>query len=332
MQIDRMIARAAAALALKALALLAMLAGAPAAQAQSCHVNGSFSMNFGTVTSSGRAATSSLSYTCAPDYTTGQTLYYQICIYLYPGDWSVGQPTRRMTNYNNGFLNYDLFSDPAHTQLIGPPGTTPIYQVQTAVTPGAARTTQAPIYGWVYPGQSVAATHMFQEQGIQGLLRYRYSTDGYPNATPDCSAGGSGGASVQFASSGVLAAYDNACWIVATDLDFGTTPPPQQALRAESTIRVHCAPGTAWKVGLSNGQNGDASSRRMSGPRGYVRYNLYRDDSHALAWGDDESTQASGNTGPAGNTVLMTVYGEVPPQPDLAIGAYTDTIVATLYY
>lgn len=302
------------------------------AQAQTCHVEGSFSMNFGTVTGAGRATTSNLKYTCAPDYAGGRTLYYQICLYLSPGDWSAGQPTRRMTNYNGGFLNYDLFSDPAHTQIIGAPGTTPVYQFQAAVAPGSPLSTHAPIYGWVYPGQAVSASRHYQEQGIQGVLRYRYSNADYPNSA-DCATGGSGGGAVTFNSSGVLASYDNACWIVATDIDFGATPPPLQALREHGSIRVQCAPGTPWKVGLSNGQNFDGVMRRMIGPAGNVQYQLYLDEAHTQVWGDDDETnRATGTTDIAGNTVTLTVYGEVPPQPDLAIGSYTDTIVATLYY
>ncbi|MGE8659053.1 MAG: spore coat U domain-containing protein [Achromobacter sp.] len=321
-----------AASAFRWLASLALTACGPAALAQNCYVQGAFGMDFGSVTASGRAAASSIKFNCEPDYGRGGTFYYQVCLYLSPGQWSAGQPTRRMSNYNGAFLNYDLFSDPAHTQLLGAPGSTPVDQFRVVVPPGSPRTTQAPVYGWVYPGQSVGAARVFQEQGIQGLLRYRFSSSGYPASTDDCSAGGSGGGSVTFSSSGVLATYDNACWIVATDLDFGSTAPPLRPVRAEGTIRVQCAPGTSWRVGLSDGQHRDGGSRRMAGAQGYVRYEIYRDSSFTEVWGDDESSQASGSTGPAGNTVLLTVYGEVPPQPDLGMGAYTDTIVATLYY
>jgi len=34
----------------------------------------------------------------------------------------------------------------------------------------------------------------------------------------------------------------------------------------------------------------------------------------------------------AGDTVSLTVYGEVSMQPDLAVGTYVDTVVATLCY
>ena len=313
-------------------ALFAGLVAPLPALAQSCYVSGAFGMNFGTVTSSGRAASSSVNHTCAPDYSgAGNTFYYQLCLYIGPGEWSAGQPTRRMTNYNGAYLLYDLFSDPAHTQLIGAPGTTPVYQVFLAVPPGTPRTADAPVHGWVYPGQSVPAVAGFQEQGHQGLLRYRYATTGYPQSA-DCTTGGLGGGSTGFHSSGVLATYDNGCWIAATDLDFGRVTPPLVLLRGTASIRVQCAPGTPWKVGIDNGQNFDGEMRRMAGVGGFVKYQLYLDQSLTRVWGNDDTSVARGTTDTSGNIVTLTVYGGVSPQPDVAAGSYTDTLVATLYY
>ncbi|WP_426990947.1 Csu type fimbrial protein [Cupriavidus sp. 30B13] len=288
-------------------------------------------MNFGTVTSSGRAATSSLTVTCQPDFSSGQTNYYQVCIYLNPGNWSVGQPTRRMSNYNGAYLNYDLFSDPAHTQNIGAPGTTPVYSVQVAAAPATPQTVDIPIYGWTYPGQAVPAIQAFEEQGTLGLLRFRYSTAGFPSSA-DCTTGGTAGGSLSFSSSGVYAAFEHACWVTATDIDFGAVAPPQAPLRENGNIRLQCAPGTSWRVGLDNGQSFDGSMRRMAGPGGYVRYQIYRDPGNTQVWGNDDASMVSGTTDSAGNTASVTVYGQVPAQPNLAVGNYVDTIVVTLYY
>lgn len=302
------------------------------AQAQSCYIKGAFGMDFGTVTGAGGAATSNLTYTCAPDYSSARlTLYYQICIYIYPGDWSAAQPTRRMTNYTGAFLNYDLFFDPARTQRIGPPGTVPVYQLQTSVSPGSPTSVHAPIYGWVYPGQAVPSNSPFQEQGLLGRLRYRYGTASFPQSS-DCTTGGSGGGEVSFNSSGVLARYDESCVIVATDLDFGSVGPPQTPVRSTADIRVQCAPGTVWKVALNHGMNFDGVFRRMAGPGGFVKYQLYQDESRSVEWGDTEASMASGTIEAGGATALLTVYGEVPRQPEVARGQYSDTVIATLYF
>lgn len=300
--------------------------------AESCYVGGAFGMNFGVVTSSGRAATSSVSYVCEPDYSrSDHTVYYQLCVYIGSGESSAGQTPRRMSNYNGAYLHYELFSDPAHTLPIGAAGSTPVYQVFLAVPPGAPQSAQAPVHGWVYPGQSVPAVAGFQEQGLPGLLRYRYSTTGFP-ASPDCGSGGTGGGSASFGSSGVLASFENGCWVVATDLDFGRVDPPLNPVREAASIRIQCAPGTSWKVGLDNGQHFDGAMRRMAGAGGFVRYQLYLDQARTHVWGNDENSLARGTTDSSGNSLSLTVYGEVPPQPAAERGSYADTIIVTLYY
>ena len=303
------------------------------AQAQNCYLPGSFSMDFGAVTSGGAAATSNITITCEPDYSGAQrTLYYQVCIYINPGDWSVGQPTRRMTNYNGAFLNYNLFSDPARTQLIGAPGTFPVYRVQISISPGSPKSTHVPIYGWVYPGQAVPSTHPFQEYNQEGLLRFRYDTAPFTHSQEDCSYGGLGGGETAFGSSGVLARFDDSCWIVTTNLDFGSVVPPQKPVLSTANIRVQCPPGTTWKVSLSQGANFDGVFRRMAGPGGFVKYQLYQDESKSQVWGDTEGNMVSGSTGAEGQAASLTVYGEAPRQPEVVVGNYSDTIIATLYF
>lgn len=303
-------------------------------QAQSCYINGTFSMNFGVVTSSGRAANSSVNYTCAPDYSNAKnTLYYQVCLYIGAGSSSAeaGESRRSMTNYNGSYLYYDLFSDPIRTQLIGAPGSTPVYQMFTAVSPGAPQEVHAPIYGWVYPGQAVPATHGFEEQQLQGLLRYRFSTSAFPKSE-DCNTGGSGGGSTSFGSSGVYASYGNGCTVAATDLNFGQAIPPLLPLYEKSRISIQCSAGTPWKVGLSEGLNFDGNVRRMAGAGGFVKYQLFQDESHSDVWGNDEISMFEGVTDAGGNVASITVFGEVPSQPDVKMGSYTDTVIVTLHY
>lgn len=305
---------------------------APAA-AQSCYVSGAFGMNFGDVTAAGKSAISSVPYTCAPDYSgAGNTYYYQLCVYLEPGTWSIGQPTRRMGNYNNAFLHYDLFADPAHTQVIGGLGAFPIYRMLLEVSPGTPETRHAQVYGRVYPGQSVPAIATFQEQGIVGILRWRYDTRGFPQAE-DCSTGGTGGGAVGFNSSGVLANFENSCMINASDLDFGRVEPSERGVQAQADIRLQCPANTVWRVGLDSGLHAVAGERRMAGPSGaFIVYELYRDAGRTALWGDVEGERQTGQSDAQGSPVEITVYGYVPGQPDALPGAYRDSIVATVYY
>jgi spore coat protein U-like protein len=312
--------------------LALLLAGPMAAHAQQCFVSGAFGLNFGEVNERGKDAHSQLTYTCAPDYSgAGATLHYRLCLSLGPGQWSAGQPTRRLGNYNGDFLSYDLFSDPARTRLIGAEGSLPVYQLDLTVPPGAPRSGDAQIYGRVYPGQSVNATAIFQEQGINGVLRYRYSRGELPAST-DCSSVGSGGGSVSIGSSGVYASVENSCWIVADDLNFGSAPPPLRPLHAQTTIRMQCPPQTAWRISLDTGRHFDGSNRRMAGGSGFVRYLLFRDAGLTAPWGQTPDEMAMGTTDVTGNVISLTVYGEVPVQTGVERGLYSDTVLVTLYY
>lgn len=314
------------------LACLILLACCATAQAQECHASGAFGMNFGTVNANGGSSTSHMHIVCAPDYSgANRTLYYHTCIYMGPGQWSAGQATRRMSNYNGSYLDYDLFADPAHTQLIGPVGSTPVYQQEEVVPPGQSVTTTVLVYGKVYPNQSVAASNNYQEQAIEGTVVFRYSTAS-GSAAEDCNSGGLGGGSIGFQSSGVTAAFENTCRVAATNLNFGQVIALTQAVTETSTITVQCPANASWRIGMDNGQSYSAGQRRMSGNGNFVAYQLYRDASRTQVWGNTDDAMVLGSTDSGANAVHVTVYGQVPAQPEVPAGDYADTIVVTLYY
>ncbi len=304
-----------------------------AALAQTCHISGSFGLNFGSVNANGKSATSSITYVCQ-NYTSAPVLYFDLCLYVGPGQYSNGQPTRRMINHSRQtYLSYDLFSDSSHTSKLGPPGTLPPYRFPMTVANNKQISANAPIYGLVYPGQMSAAAGSYQEQNTSGILRWRYANEPF-TASADCSSGGLGGGETSFNSSGVLADYDNSCVarITAADLDFGQTPPPGTAIAATSTIAVSCPPQTSWRLGLNDGLNHAGGSRRMAGSGGYVRYNLYRDPGRTQQWGNAIANSYTHTTAANGSTVTVTVYGLVPAQPEAVPGNYSDTVTVTLTY
>lgn len=312
--------------------VVVLLAWAPlAAKAQQCHVNGAFGMEFGSVNSSGKAATSTIQYACQ-NY-AAPIEYFHICLFMGPGQFSAGQPTRRMYNYSSQtYLNYDLFSDAAHSSKIGAPGTTPVYKLSMTVPNGQQLSSTAMVYGRVYPGQSATAGN-FQEQGINGTLRYRFSNSPFTSSA-DCSSGGQGGGVDSFNSSGVRAQFDNSCQIAvdATDMNFGQTPPPGTAINATSNIAVRCPVQTNWSLGLNNGLNYSGGWRRMANAGRFVPYQLYLDSGRTQVWGNTSGTRYNHTTPANGNTVNVTVYGRVPAMPTAAPGTYSDTITVTLTY
>ena len=62
----------------------------------------------------------------------------------------------------------------------------------------------------------------------------------------------------------------------------------------------------------------------------YVSYELYRDTTRLLRWGTGLGNESTG-TG-SGSSQSLTVYGQVPLQPSVNVGSYTDTIVATVTF
>ena len=312
--------------------VIVLLGWAPlAAQAQQCFVNGAFGMEFGSVNASGKASTSTIQYACQ-NY-AAPVEYFHICLFMGPGQFSAGQPTRRMYNYSGGtYLNYDLFSDAAHSNKIGAPGTTPVYRLSLTVSQGQQISSAAMIHGLVYPGQAATAGN-FQEQGISGTLRYRFSSSPFTSSA-DCSSGGQGGGTDTFNSSGVRAQFDNSCQIAidASDMNFGQTPPPGTAIDATSNIAVRCPVQTNWSLGLNNGLNYSGGWRRMANAGRFVPYQLYLDAGRTQVWGNTSGNRYNHTTPANGATVNVTVYGRVPAMPTAAPGAYSDTITVTLTY
>jgi len=120
-------------------------------------------------------------------------------------------------------------------------------------------------------------------------------------------------------------------------LDFGDYDPvvthASANLDASTTIRVRCTRGSSnvW-VGLDSGSNASSSQRRLAGGGSeFMDYDLYSDAARTTAWGN---AQASGvDYSPASSGwENLTVYGRVPSGQDVAVGSYTDTVVATINF
>ncbi|MBO9715379.1 MAG: spore coat U domain-containing protein [Pseudoxanthomonas sp.] len=309
------------------LALAAMLACAPSpARAQQCWVQNSFGLDFGTVTPAGARAGGEILIRCQAPYNSHY--YFTMCVFLGPGAQGSINP-RRMTNYNGAYLDYDIFAEPAHQQMIGDvSGPQPVYQLHAEAPANDIVEIPAYVYGQVHPGQSVPTFAQFKEVGIQGKLLYLFSPTQVP-LTSNCS----GGATSYFSEQEIVAWFEDACTLSATNLDFGETDTLAQPVQDTSSIRVECPSGADWSLGLGTGMNYAGGMRRMAGNDGQIGYELYRDPARSQAWGDTGvDDRLSGSTDAYGNPVTVTVYGRVPAQADMPPGHYYDIVVATLYY
>ena len=133
----------------------------------------------------------------------------------------------------------------------------------------------------------------------------------------------------------VSASVVASCSITAGDLAFGDYDPVEGAdVTATSTIDVACSNGAGWEVKLSTGAAADFTVREMSdGVSGTLEYNLFTEALHSNVWGDTSGGTASATGTGSGSSQQSTVYGLIlAGQSTVPVGAYTDTITATVTY
>ena len=310
------------------------------AQAQQCNASG-FGISFGTVsTSANTDVTGSLPYQCQAN---ASNTYYKVCFFM-PGGSDAdisGINPRRMKDYNGHYINYNVYSDAARTQVIGPPPTGAGYTVYTwdfMVLGGWSSPSRTlPVYGRVpaIPVGTSAGNYQAQMGGI--VLQYAWSNSTTPADCFQTAGGGGGSANVGY--SGSTATVSNSCSIAisqTTNLDFGTYSSLATNHDSTSTISLACPANTSWRVGLNNGINASAAQRRMKSPAGnFINYELYRDNNRIQRWGNDTtggSDTVNGSGSSQANPTVLTVYGRTPVQAIAPAGTYTDTITVTLTY
>jgi spore coat protein U-like protein len=120
------------------------------------------------------------------------------------------------------------------------------------------------------------------------------------------------------------------CQITAQDLNFGTYN-SSGAGTGSTPLNLKCTPGSGATVSLDAGASGNPQSRYMTGPAN-LTYQLYRDaalqDPINTAGMAFQLDGASNN----GQTVIYTVYGQIPASQTVPQGNYTDTIRVTVNY
>ena len=81
------------------------------------------------------------------------------------------------------------------------------------------------------------------------------------------------------------------------------------------------------------GSNAVGTTRRMTGgAAAFLTYELYKDSTHATIWGDTADAALDVPAAPNRNPRDFTVYGRVAAAQDAPVGAYTDTVVATVNF
>ena len=90
-------------------------------------------------------------------------------------------------------------------------------------------------------------------------------------------------------------------------------------------------------LGLDRGLNGTSvNDRRLSKQGGgdSLSYGLFRDASRSMVWGFSAGIDAASRTFAVPNNKFasetFTIYGRIPPQQNVSVGSYSDSVQITL--
>ena len=126
---------------------------------------------------------------------------------------------------------------------------------------------------------------------------------------------------------GVPTAATAGCNVSPQGVSFGNYDPlGHSALDGVGTINVSCDAPSSFTVSLGTG-NGTVEDRRMTGAPSQLAYNLYKDVSRLLVWGD-----GGGGVSSNGTSVDLTVYGRIPGAQNVRPDTYADSVTVTVTF
>lgn len=125
------------------------------------------------------------------------------------------------------------------------------------------------------------------------------------------------------------------CRLVVPPLSFGSYDPLDghaiQPADASTVISVTCTRSTGAAVAFDFGINSTAGTDRAMNSAGTdrLRYQIYRDAARSLVWSRGADAVQVVSRG-ISSAELLTVFGRIPPNQEVAPGAYSDLLTATV--
>ncbi|EIL93825.1 Csu type fimbrial protein [Rhodanobacter spathiphylli] len=295
-------------------------------------------ISFGTIDPTSATASDSqaqVNYSCTNS--TPTNYYITLCLNIGTGPQGLSPGGLRQMAGANGLLVFQLYRDSARSQpwgSIDTPSTPPVSVNFWAFghangTPPTTTAGAVTIYARTPGSQANAGDGTFNATFSPADLKIT----GSASTTPSPGTCSSAGADVSaFSGFLVSATVPPTCTVTADPLDFGQVAGLLSS-NVDGTSRVHvqCVNGTAYKIGLDNGLHAIGSTRRMQGPGGYIRYELYRNAARTNRWGDTPGVDTVSRTG-NGLVQNRAVNGRVPPQATPSAGDYSDTITVSVTY
>ena len=139
------------------------------------------------------------------------------------------------------------------------------------------------------------------------------------------------------ASMTVTANVNKNCTITTSPVSFGAYDPvvanATAPLDGTGTVTVACTKGAVAKIGLNAGSNAQGTTRRMAqSAAAFLTYEIYQDSAHTIVWGNTAADWVTLPAAPNKNPRNFNAYGRVANGQDASVGAYTDTVVATVNF
>lgn len=303
-----------------------------AAQAQSCTFSAT-NVVFGAVDTLGGGTTNTVG-TITAQCSSFVGLVSSITMTINIGDGRGGATAsgRQMASLTTTTpLGYQLYSDPARTQVFGSNywsgGGAPVTLVgANLLSLQSGDSVQVQVYGRVPAGQTSVVPGSYQSVFDRNPtdVRVDYRTC---NLLLICT-----NRTATFAFT-VQATVSANCLVTATNLDFGLAGLLNANHDAASQISVTCTPLSAYSIGLNAGlYAGAVNARRMRDGAGHlIAYGLFQNTGRTVPWGALGDGTAQPGTG-SGGVQAYSVYGRVPRQTTPPAGLYSDSVVVTITY
>jgi spore coat protein U-like protein len=319
------------------LLVLAALSGRAAAAPPACSLDSITNLSFGTVDPIGGNvdAVATLSYHCTfTGFLTGGSA--SMCFNIGRGTGGTTWTPRTLKN-GTQTMNFQIYQDASRTLLWSGTGGPPSPDSASVQFPAGFLNTQTQsgqltLYGRVPLGQVSLASGNYTSffSGGDATMTYNAAEAFLGPPSPPSTCTGDGSDSVSFTASANVASL---CRIdTATDMAFGAAPSNFASnLDQTSAITMTCTSGTAWNLGLDNGQNASGLTRRMKLGASFVTYELYRNSGRSLRWGNTIGADTLTGTG-SGTGQSVPVYGRVPVQSPVPAGSYSDKVTVTVTY
>ena len=130
-------------------------------------------------------------------------------------------------------------------------------------------------------------------------------------------------------------AKPSTCTINSTPINFGSysvfSMSPNNNSGGSITIVCTNGSGGSFDVMLSTGLSNGYTSRVMKSGINQLNYNLYTSAARTSIWGDG-SDGSNVMRASKGGTTTLTLFGQIPAEQDANVGAYSDSITATVNF